>query len=229
MRVLIVDDDHSLAAAIQRGLSLEGLHADVVSDGISAIEAVAETSFDAVVLDRDLPGLHGDQVCRELMRCEERPSVLMLSAAGEVRDRVAGLELGADDYLVKPFAFPELVARLRSLGRRPRTALPPILKVEGLELDPSRQTVRREGSLIPLSRKEFAVLEVLMRNVDHVVSAEHLLEKAWDANANPFSNSIRVTVSTLRRKLGTPLVIQTVIGSGYRLSDPLSIQNIPRS
>lgn len=198
----------------------EGFHIDVADDGIGALSVLNITEFDAVVLDRDLPTLHGNQVLRELMRWAERPAVLMLSGAGEVRDRVMGLQLGADDYLVKPFAFAELSARLRSLGRSPRSALPPTIRIGSLELDPSKRTVQRDGEHIALTRMEFAALEVLMRHPDEVVSAEKLLEKAWDANVNPFTNSIRVTISALRRKLGEPGIITTAVGAGYIIRDP---------
>ncbi|NLG65705.1 MAG: response regulator transcription factor [Actinobacteria bacterium] len=218
MRVLIVEDEERLAETIARGLRREGMAVDTVLDGVSALEKLGVNEYDAVVLDRNLPGVHGDQVCRVLAARAKRPAVLMLTAAGAVDDRVEGLNLGADDYLPKPFAFAELVARLRALGRRPGWVLPPVLRLGGIELDPGSHTVMRNGRPIELTRKEFAILEVLL-TAEGVVTAEDLLERAWDENANPFTNSVRVTIMTLRRKLGEPQPIQTVTGVGYRLCD----------
>lgn len=217
MRVLVVEDDPLLGPAIQRGLGLEGFSADLVADGTDALHAVEVTAYDAIVLDRDLPGTHGDEVCRRLSSDPESPRILMLTAAGTLTQRISGFELGADDYLPKPFEFSELVVRLRALGRRSPVAVPPVLTRGPLELDLFRRTARRDGATIRLTRKELAVLEVLLRADGGVVSAEELLEKAWDENANPFTNSIRVTVSSLRKKLGEPWVIETVAGSGYRI------------
>ncbi len=218
MRVLIVEDEERLAETIARGLRREGMAVDTVLDGVSALEKLGANEYDAVVLDRNLPGVHGDQVCCVLAARVERPAVLMLTAAGAVDDRVEGLNLGADDYLPKPFAFAELVARLRALGRRPGRVLPPVLRRGGIELDPGSHTVMRNGRPIELTRKEFAILEVLL-TAEGVVTAEDLLERAWDENANPFTNSVRVTIMTLRRKLGEPQPIQTVTGVGYRLCE----------
>lgn len=222
MRVLVAEDEIYLAEAIQTVLTREGMAVDVVNDGDDALERLAVNEYDAVVLDRDLPGTHGDDVCRSVSTDGTGTAVLMLTASGLVDQRVEGLELGADDYLVKPFAFTELVARLHSLARRPRDAQPPVLEVGDVRLDPFRREVYRSGRYVKMSRKEFAVLEVLMRASGGVISAERLLEKAWDENADPFSNSVRVTVSTLRRRLGEPQVIETVSGVGYRVSDRTS-------
>lgn len=217
MRVLVVEDEELLADAIARGLRREALAVDVTGDGSQALERLLVNSYDVVVLDRDLPGMHGDDVCRHVLA--ERPDtrVIMLTAAGGLTDRVEGLGLGADDYLAKPFAFAELIARVRALGRRSRPALPAVLRHGELELDPARREVRRSGADVALSRKEFAVLEELMRADGSVVSQEDLLERAWDENADPFTNVVRVTVMTLRRKLGEPAVVHTVPGVGYRL------------
>jgi two-component system response regulator VanR len=222
MRVLVAEDEIYLAEAVQTMLSREGMAVDVVHDGSDALQRLAVNDYDAIVLDRDLPGTHGDDVCRSIAAEGIGPAVLMLTASGHVEQRVEGLELGADDYLTKPFAFPELVARLRSLARRPRDAQPPVLEAGTLRLDPFRREVYRAGRYVKVSRKEFAVLEVLMRAQGGVVSAERLLEKAWDENADPFSNSVRVTVSALRRRLGEPTPIETVSGVGYRIPVPSS-------
>ncbi|MFB6612330.1 response regulator transcription factor [Agromyces sp. NPDC056379] len=219
MRVLIVEDETYLAEAIRAGLALEAIAADVVGDGDGALIAVDVNEYDAIVLDRDIPGTHGDEVCRILAGRDSRPAILMLTAARRLHDKVGGFELGADDYLAKPFEFPELTARLRALGRRRFTALPPQLERAGLTLDPIRREVFRDGRHVALTRKEFAVLEVLLRADGGVVSAETLLEKAWDENANPFTNTVKVTISTLRRKLGEPWVIRTVPGVGYAIDE----------
>jgi DNA-binding response OmpR family regulator len=203
--VLVVEDEQVLADAVATGLRRESMAVDVVYD------------YDVVVLDRDLPLVHGDDVCREVVSSGLATRVLMLTAAGDVQDRVDGLTIGADDYLAKPFAFPELVARIRALARRAVPALPPVLERAGLRVDPSRREVSREGRAVQLSPKEFSVLEVLMRADGAAVSSEQLLEKAWDENADPFTNVVRVTVMTLRRKLGEPPVVVTVPGAGYRI------------
>ncbi|MFJ6216341.1 response regulator transcription factor [Streptomyces sp. NPDC092296] len=217
MRVLVVEDEQLLAEAVATGLRREAMAVDVVYDGEAALERVGVNDYDVVVLDRDLPLVHGDDVCRAVVDSGLPTRVIMLTAAGDISDRVEGLELGADDYLPKPFAFSELVARVRALGRRTTTALPPILERAGISLDPGRREVTRDGRPVQLAPKEFAVLEVLLRANGAVVSAEQLLEKAWDENTDPFTNVVRVTVMTLRRKLGEPAVIVTVPGSGYRI------------
>ena len=217
MRVLIVEDERMLADTIATGLRREAMAVDVAYDGDGALERTSVNDYDVVVLDRDLPGVHGDDVCREIVRSSAPTRVLMLTAAGAVGDRVDGLSIGADDYLGKPFAFAELVARVRALGRRTTPALPPVLERGALRLDMARRQVFREGQFIHLSRKEIGVLEELMRADGAVVSAEQLLEKVWDEHADPFTNVVRVTVMTLRRKLGTPAVVLTVPGAGYRV------------
>lgn len=217
MRVLVVEDEQLLADAVATGLRREAMAVDVVYDGAAAQERIEVNDYDIVVLDRDLPILHGDDVCRRIVDLGLSTRVLMLTASGDVSDRVEGLEIGADDYLPKPFAFSELIARVRALGRRTISALPPVLERSGIRLDPNRREVFRDGRQIQLAPKEFAVLEVLMRGDGSVVSAEQLLEKAWDENTDPFTNVVRVTVMTLRRKLGEPAVIVTVPGAGYRI------------
>src|SRR5687767_2273379 len=204
MRALVVEDEKLLAHTITEGLRQESLAVDVVHAGQAALDRLNVNAYDVVVLDRDLPVVHGDEVCRRVMEtgCDTR--VLMLTAAGTVDDRVAGLSLGADDYLPKPFAFTELLARIRALGRRARPASPPVLRRAGISLDTGRREVFRDGRYISLSRKEFAVLEELLRAGGDVVTMEELLERAWDENIDPFTNVARVTVMTLRRKLGEP-------------------------
>ncbi|MHC5797104.1 response regulator transcription factor [Lacisediminihabitans sp. FW035] len=216
MRVLIAEDDPYLADAIRVGLRRETIAADVVHDGVAALEAVAGESYEVVILDRDLPGVHGDEVCATLARDHPVVRVLMLTAARTLNDKVTGFELGADDYLSKPFEFPELVARLRALERRSQPASPPVLDADGIRLDAFRREVYRYGRLIRLSPKEFAVLQTLMKADGGVLGAQTLLEQAWDANSDPFTNTVRVTVSNLRKRLGQPWVIQTVPGIGYR-------------
>jgi DNA-binding response OmpR family regulator len=217
VRVLVAEDEELLADAIAEGLRRETLAVDVVYDGDAALEKLGVNDYDVLVLDRDLPLVHGDEVCRAVVAAGGETRVLMLTAAAEVPDRVAGLALGADDYLPKPFAFVELVARVRALGRRARPATPPKLERAGIALDPGRREVFRDGQFVPLSRKEFAVLEELLRAGGTVVSTEQLLERAWDENIDPFTNVVRVTVMTLRRKLGSPQVVETVPGVGYQI------------
>jgi DNA-binding response OmpR family regulator len=217
VRVLVVEDEQLLADAVATGLRRQAMAVDVVYDGEAAVERVDLNDYDVVVLDRDLPLLHGDDVCRHIVDSGQATRVLMLTASGDVSDRVEGLEIGADDYLPKPFAFSELIARVRALGRRATAPLPPVLERAGITLDPNRREVLRDGRQVQLAPKEFAVLEVLMRSAGVVVSAEQLLEKAWDENTDPFTNVVRVTVMTLRRKLGDPPVITTVPGAGYRI------------
>ncbi|HEV2779137.1 MAG TPA: response regulator transcription factor [Actinophytocola sp.] len=217
MRILIVEDEQPLAEAIARGLRREGMAVDVAYNGDDGHEKASITRYDVVVLDRDLPGMPGDELCREIVRSGQLTRVLMLTASGAVEERVEGLTLGADDYLAKPFAFPELVARVRALARRATPVTPPILVAGDVELDPARRTVTRAGKPIELTRKEFGVLEVLLGAGGSVVSSEELLERVWDENADPFTTTVRVTVMTLRKKLGEPGIIDTVVGSGYRI------------
>jgi len=217
VRILIVEDEQPLADAVARGLRREGMAVDVAYDGDTGHEKASVTRYDVVVLDRDLPGMPGDELCREIAGSDSMTRVLMLTASGAVADRVSGLSLGADDYLTKPFAFPELVARLRALGRRATPAAPPVLTARNVVLDPARRTVTRSGTDVDLTRKEFGVLEVLLAAGGAVVSSEELLERVWDENADPFTTTVRVTVMTLRKKLGEPGLIETVVGSGYRV------------
>ena len=218
MRVLVVDDDRLLADTVARGLRQSALAVDVAYDGDQAYEQLSVTRYDVVVLDRDLPGVPGDRVCRSIIeRWDGAVRVIMLTGAVDVRSRVEGLNLGADDYLPKPFAFDELVARVHALLRRAGPAAPPVLSRAGVELDPARFEVRRDGREIRLAPKEFAVLRVLLAAAGNVVSAEELLERAWDENADPFTNSMRTTVASVRRKLGGPPLIETVVGAGYRI------------
>lgn len=220
MRVLVVEDEAILAEALQAGLRRQAMAVDLALDAEEALELLDVNAYDVVVLDRDLPGMHGDELCQLIVADHPSCRVLMLTAAGLLGDRVDGLQLGADDYLTKPFEFPELAARLRALHRRSPIARPPQLDVAGIQLDPFRREVRRGGKLVDLTRKEFAVLEILMAADGGLVSAEDLLEKAWDVNADPFTNAVRITISTLRAKLGQPSVIETVAGVGYRLMTP---------
>jgi len=217
MRVLVVEDEPILADAIAEWLRREAFAVDVTYDGNAALERLGITDYDVVVLDRDLPVVSGDDVCRAIVDSGGPTRILMLTAAASVRERVAGLGLGADDYLSKPFAFVELSARVHALLRRARPAAPPVLARAGIVLDPARHAVLRDGHPITLARKEFAVLVELLHAQGAVVSAEELLEKAWDENIDPFTNVVRVTVMKLRRKLGDPQVIETVAGVGYRI------------
>jgi DNA-binding response OmpR family regulator len=217
MRVLVVEDHERLAAAVAAGLRGEGMAVDVVFDGPEALAQAALARYDVIVLDRDLPGLHGDQVCQALAaeRCPSR--VLMLTAASSIADRVEGLGLGADDYLPKPFDFAELVARIRALARRAAVPLPPALERGDLSLDPARRLAVRAGRRLPLTPKEFAVLECLLAAQGALVSAEELLERVWDANADIFTTTVKTTIGRLRAKLGDPPVIETVRDGGYRI------------
>ncbi len=217
MRVLVAEDVEDLATAVAAGLRREGMAVDVVLDGTAALEHLAVTRYDVVVLDRDLPGTHGDDVCRQLAAERSHSRVLMLTAASTVRDRVDGLGLGADDYLPKPFDFAELVARIRALGRRPATSLPPVLERGDVTLDPSRRVAFRAGRRLELSPKEFALLEYLLAAADRVVSAEELLERVWDEAADPFTTAVKQTMHRLRAKLGDPPVIRTVRAGGYQI------------
>jgi len=217
VRVLLVEDEERLANTIARGLRREGMAVDVVLDGKSALQKTAVNSYDVVVLDRNLPLVHGDDVCRQLVARQSICRILMLTAAGSIEDRVAGLDIGAADYLPKPFALQELVARIRALGRRAVPPVPPVLSRGDLVLDPARHVAERGGVDLQLTKKEFGLLEVLLAAEGRVVSAEELLEKVWDENADPFTNVVRVTIMTLRKKLGDPPLIETVTGVGYRI------------
>ncbi|GEL24553.1 DNA-binding response regulator [Pseudonocardia sulfidoxydans NBRC 16205] len=217
MRVLVVEDERPLAEAVARGLRREGMAVDVAFDGLEGQEKIGITRYDVVLLDRDLPSISGDELCEEIVASAATTRVLMLTASGSVADKVDGLSRGADDYLAKPFDFPELVARVRALGRRATPATPPLLVAGDVSLDPARRTVRRAAEPVELTRKEFGVLEVLMGAGGAVVSSEELLERVWDENADPFTTTVRVTVMTLRKKLGEPGVIETVVGAGYRV------------
>jgi DNA-binding response OmpR family regulator len=217
MRVLVVEDERLLADTISSGLRRHSMAVDVAYDGEGALERLGINDYDVVVLDRNLPRLSGDEVCASLVSSGHAARILMLTAATAVSERVAGLGLGADDYLTKPFAFAELVARVHALGRRARPPAPPVLERAGIRLNPNRHTVTRDGEAVSLSRKEFAVLAELLRADGGVVSAEHLLEKAWDENTDPFTGVVRFTIMMVRRKLGEPSVIETVPGVGYRI------------
>jgi DNA-binding response OmpR family regulator len=219
MRVLVAEDVEDLATAIAVGLRREGMAVDVVLDGAAALDHLDVTPYDVVVLDRDLPGVHGDDVCRRLVAGQSGTRVLMLTAASTVRDRVDGLGLGADDYLVKPFDFAELVARIRAIGRRPAAALPPVLEHDDLTLDPARRVAVRGGRRLDLSPREFGLLEYLLAAGTRVVSAEELLERVWDQSADPFTTAVKQTMRRLRLKLGDPPLIRTVRESGYQIGE----------
>ena len=217
MRILVAEDEPRIAAAVARGLRREGMAVDVAPDGAAALYKARINPYDVVVLDRDLPEIHGDEVCRTLSAEQPRTKVLMLTAARSTDELVAGLSLGADDYLTKPFRFAELVARLRALGRRTGEARPPVLEAGDVVLDPAKRTASRAGVDLDLTLKEFAVLQALLEAQGAVVTPEELLERAWDEQLDPLSNTVRMTVMTLRRKLGDPPLIETVRGSGYRV------------
>jgi DNA-binding response OmpR family regulator len=217
VRVLVVEDEVVLAKAVARGLRREGMAVDLAFDGVDALDKAAVNRYEVIVLDRDLPRVHGDAVCRRLAAEGHTSRILMLTASGTVDDRVEGLNLGADDYLGKPFAFSELVARVRALARRSGDPTPPVLARHDVILDRARLQARRGGRPLQLTRKELGVLEVLLAADGAVVSSEELLERVWDEHADPFTHTVRVTVMHLRRKLGEPAMIETVIGAGYRL------------
>jgi DNA-binding response OmpR family regulator len=217
LRVLIAEDEHMLADSIAEGLRAEALAVDIAYDGGAALERLGVNDYDVLILDRDLPVVHGDEVCTAVAGSRVLVRVLMLTAASDVRSRVSGLTLGADDYLIKPFAFEELLARVYALGRRSRPAEPPKLERAGVLLDRAHRQVFRDGRYIPLARKEFALLAELLRADGAVVSTEELLEKVWDEHTDPFTNTVRVTIMKLRRKLGDPPVIETVSGVGYQI------------
>ncbi|KQT01854.1 response regulator transcription factor [Cellulomonas sp. Leaf395] len=217
MRVLVVEDQPDLADSVARVLRREGMAVDVAYDGGSALERATVVPYDVVVLDRDLPVVHGDDVCRTLVDGGSTSRVLMLTASGTIASRVEGLGLGADDYLPKPFAYAELVARIRALARRSQPAAPPVLTHGDLRLDPAQRTASRAGARLPLSPKEFAVLEYLMTCGGRVVSAEELLDRVWDEATDPFTTTVKATVNRLRAKLGDPPVIETASRAGYRI------------
>jgi DNA-binding response OmpR family regulator len=218
MRVLVVEDEKSLAGYIAEGLRDRAMSVDIAHDGSTALDKIVTDCYDVVVLDRDLPGTHGDEVCRRIMESGGRARVLMLTALAEVAERVSGLRLGADDYLGKPFDFDELVARLDALGRRSQPAVPPVLRHEDVALDSAQRQVTRGGRIVPLSNKEFGVLAALMAANGTILSAEELLRTVWDEHADPFTNAVRVTMSRLRTKLGEPPIIDTLPGVGYRMA-----------
>ena len=217
MRVLIVEDEPYLAEAIRAGLRLEAIAADIAGDGDTALERLRINTYDIAILDRDIPGTPGDEIARRIVASGGGMPILMLTAADRLDDKTSGFELGADDYLTKPFEFQELVLRLRALDRRRAHNRPPIREIAGLRLDPFRREVYRDNRYVALTRKQFAVLEVLVAAEGGVVSAEELLERAWDENADPFTNAVRITVSALRKRLGEPSLIATVAGAGYRI------------
>ncbi len=217
MRVLVVEDEPYMADAIRDGLRLEAIAADVAGDGDAALELLATNAYDIAILDRDIPGPSGDEIAKAIVRSGSGIPVIMLTAADRLDDKASGFELGADDYLTQPFELRELVLRLRALDRRRGSSRPPVQELAGLRLDPFRREVYRDGRYVALTRKQFAVLEVLIAAGGGVISAEELLEKAWDENADPFTNAVRITVSALRKRLGEPWIIATVPGVGYRI------------
>ena len=219
MRVLVIEDEQQLADAIARGLRRHGMAVDVCYDGVAGHREATTIRYDVIVLDRDLPGMHGDQICADLARREVLTRVMKLTASSTIADRVRGLSIGADDYLAKPFAFDELVARVKALGRRATPAAPPVLQVADVELDSSTHTATRAGRSLELTHKEFGVLYELMKANGALVSTEELLDRVWDSNADPFTTTVRVTIRTLRRKLGEPPLIHNVPKAGYRI-DP---------
>ena len=218
MRVLIVEDEPLLAGAIRDGLRLEAIAADIAGDGDTALELLGTNAYDIAVLDRDIPGPSGDEVARHVVATGTGMPILMLTAADRLDDKASGFELGADDYLTKPFELAELVLRLRALDRRRGHHRPPVRELAGLRVDPFRREVFRDGRYVALTRKQFAVLEVLVAAEGGVISAEELLERAWDEHADPFTNAVRITVSALRKRLGQPWIIATVPGVGYRIA-----------
>jgi DNA-binding response OmpR family regulator len=220
VRVLVVEDFEPMARAIVTGLRREGMAVDAIHDGGAALEQLAVTCYDVVVLDRDLPGVHGDEICRRLAADRSPSRILMLTAAGGVTDRVEGLNLGADDYLAKPFDFPELTARVRALGRRVAKPTPPVLTYSDIRLDPAGRSASRAGRRLALSARELAVLEYLLAAAGRVVSAEELLERVWDEAADPFTTAVKQTVYRLRSKLGDPPIIRTVREGGYQIGEP---------
>jgi two-component system response regulator VanR len=220
MRVLVVEDEPYLAEAVRAGLRLEAIAADIAADGDAALELLSVNTYDVAVLDRDIPGPSGDEIARHIVASGTGMTILMLTAADRLDDLATGFELGADDYLTKPFQLRELVLRLRALDRRRAHSRPPVREIAGLRVDPFRREVYRDGRYVALTRKQFAVLEELVAADGGILSAEELLERAWDENADPFTNAVRITVSALRKRLGEPWVIATVPGVGYRIDGP---------
>ena len=220
MRVLVVEDEQPLADAIARGLRRHGMAVDVAYDGLRGHQEATTTRYDVVVLDRDLPGMHGDQLCADLVRRAQLTRVIMLTASNAIADRVRGLNLGADDYLAKPFAWDELVARVQALGRRATPPAPPVLRMSDVELDPATRRASRGGHPLDLTPKEFGVLEELLKAGGALVSTEDLLDRVWDAHVDPFTSTVRVTMRNLRRKLGEPALIENVPKAGYRVIEP---------
>jgi DNA-binding response OmpR family regulator len=218
VRILLAEDRRIMADSLARSLRREGMAVDVVYDGQAALDLATVNDYQVMVLDRDLPMTHGDEVCQRLAGGDTR--IIMLTAAGDVDERVEGLSLGADDYLPKPFDLAELVARIRALARRAATSIPPVLVLGNLTLDPHSRRVNRDGRTVELTNKEFGVLQALMSTNGGVLSAEELLERVWDIHADPFTNTVRVTIANLRRKLGDPPILETVIGAGYRMVAP---------
>jgi two-component system response regulator VanR len=218
MRVLVVEDEPFMAEAIRDGLRLEAIAADIAGDGDTALELLRINAYDIAILDRDIPGPSGDDIAERIVASGSGMPILMLTAADRLDDKASGFGLGADDYLTKPFALQELVLRLRALDRRRAHSRPPVREIAGLRLDPFRREVYRDGRYVALTRKQFAVLEVLVAADGGVVSAEDLLEQAWDEHADPFTNAVRITVSGLRKRLGEPWIIATVAGVGYRIA-----------
>lgn len=223
MRVLILEDEPFMAEAVRDGLRLEAIASDIAGDGDTALELLSVNSYDIAVLDRDVPGPNGDEVARQIVASDTGLPIIMLTAADRLDDKESGFELGADDYLTKPFEMRELVLRLRALDRRRARNRAPVREIAGLRVDPFRREVYRDGRYVALTRKQFAVLEVLVDAEGGVVSAEELLERAWDENADPFTNAVRITVSALRKRLGEPWVIATVPGVGYRIEEPADL------
>lgn len=217
MRILVVEDEERLAQTLQKGLKRHGLAVDVAFDGDDGLAKASYNTYDVIVLDRDLPGLHGDDVCRELRDAGSHSRILMLTAADALDDMVVGLDLGADDYMTKPFEFKELMARVRALARRSAPAVAPVLEHGGIALDPAKRTAGRDGRDLELTAREFAVLEILLAADGKVVSSAELLERAWDEHVDPFTNVVRVIIGRIRSKLGDPPVIETVVGAGYKI------------
>lgn len=222
MRVLIVEDEVFMADAVRDGLRLEAIAADIAGDGDTALEMLEMNDYDVVVLDRDIPGPDGDEIASTVSQVPGGPRIIMVTAASRLDDKQAGFGSGADDYLTKPFAMAELVMRLRALERRREVGRPPVVQAAGLRLDPFRREVYRDGRYVALTRKQFAVLQVLLNARGGVVSAEQLLERAWDENADPFTNAVRITISALRKRLGEPQLIRTVAGVGYQIDEAAS-------